>query len=64
LVSAEFEIVADMLTDVLAESGAERVSVMAEVGSTLRALSKSSEADSDAEKADDESDKENNGGQS
>ena len=57
---AEVEIVADMLSEVLAEREEDRLSVMAEVGSSVDARSIASEEESDAEKEDATADKENN----
>jgi hypothetical protein len=51
---AEVEIVADMLPDVLTESEPDRVSVLAEVGSSLGAPSTNSEDESNAEDEDKE----------
>jgi hypothetical protein len=51
---AKIEIVADMLTDVLAECEPDCVRVMAEVGSSLNALSTNSEGESNAGEEDKE----------
>ena len=54
MAQAEVEIVADMLTEVLAEREEDRLSVMAEVASSVDARSISSEEESDTEEVDKE----------
>ena len=56
---AEVEIVADMLTEVLAQREEDRLSVMAEVASSVDARSITSEEESEVEDDEPEADKEN-----